>query len=204
MADIRRALLVRAFGLLYGPLAALHEPAGWLLSGPAWHGRRAMALDPYPGGAMLDLGCGDGRLLMLAQRTGVFAFGIDPSEAATRRARRRGVAVVRASASAIPAADGVVALVTSTYPGDWVFDEAVLREVARVLRADGEVRILLAGTTTVGRLSRARAIVSRAVYGDRSHAALPSPPAVDGLDGSIVVRPDAWGESVWWLARRRG
>lgn len=204
MADLRRALLVRAFALLYGPLAALHEPAGWLVSGPAWNGRRAMALDPLPDGAMLDLGCGDGRLLMLAERAGIAGFGIDPSESMTRRARRHGIAVVRASASAIPAVDGAVALVTSTYPGDWVFDEAVMREVARVLRADGEARILLGGTTTVGRLSRVRTVLSRAVYGDRRSGAGAGPPAVDGLDGSIVVRPDAWGESMWWLARRRG
>ncbi len=201
---MRRAVLTRLFALLYGPLAWLHEPAGLALAGAAWHGRRAMAIDPPPDGVLLDVGCGEGRLLAQARRAGVTAIGIDSSTVMTRRARRRGALVVRASASALPIASDSIARVTSTYPGEWIFDDVVLRELARVLRPDGDVRILIGGSTRRGRLAGARRLVARCVYGASGGDAWPGPRSVAGLDGAMRTVEDGWGESIWWIGRRVG
>lgn len=204
MAEVRRALLARAFSLLYGPLAWLHELAGRLLSGSAWNGRRALALDPAPDGLLLDLGCGEGRLLALATQAGIACLGVDPSRAMTRRARRRGVDVVRGDAIAVPLLDGTVSVVTSTYPGDWIYRPAVMDEIGRVLRPGGEVRILLGGAITRGRLSTPRRLAARVVYGRTNSDQLPALPTGNDLEGGAFVIPDRWGESLWWIGRRAG
>lgn len=201
VVEIRRAALGWGFSLLYGRLAFLHEPAGRLLNGPAWNCRRMMALDPPVFATLLDLGCGEGCLVARAARAGVLALGIDRSMSMIHRAQRRGVPVVCASASALPVSDGSMDVVTSTYPGVWIFDAAVFREVARVLRPGGEVRILLGGSITAGRWSQPRRILARIIYG-KQNSASPEAPTNDLLVGSIVIRKDRWGESVWWMGRR--
>lgn len=200
--DLRRAILTRAFDLLYGPLAALHEPAGRLLGGPAWARRRAQALEPATDGVLLDLGCGDGRLLALAGPHVGVALGVDASVPMTQRARRRGIAVVRATAGSLPFADASIAVVTSTYPGAWIFDAATVCEIARVLRPGGEIRILLGGTVRHGSLAGLRRLATRAVYGRSSEGRSFGLPPNDVLDGAVVVRIDDWGESIWWLGHR--
>ncbi len=97
---------------------------------------------PVDGGAVLDLACGEGRHLAPLRDAGARAFGLDLSLVLLRRARSRGVSVVRGDMRGLPVASGSLALVTSFFtsfgyfpdPGD---DESVLREVERVLRPGG-------------------------------------------------------------------
>lgn len=121
---------------IYDPLCALLERGGlgrwrsWLVSGAR--------------GRTLDLGCGTGRNLPLLPR-GTVAVGLDPSWHTLRRARRRapGAALVVGSAEALPFRDGAFDTVLSGLAFCSVPDAGKgLREVRRVLRPDGRLRML--------------------------------------------------------------
>jgi ubiquinone/menaquinone biosynthesis C-methylase UbiE len=95
-------------------------------------------------GRTLDLGCGTGRNLPLAP-AGVTVIGLDPSEDALRRARRRAphVPLVLASAEALPFRDATFETVLSGLVFCSVPDATRgLHEVRRVLRPDGQLRMM--------------------------------------------------------------
>jgi SAM-dependent methyltransferase len=102
-------------------------------------GRAAAArlLGPGPG-ALLDLGCGTGAQTVAFRDAGWDVTGVDASEDMLRRARERGLEVVRADASSLPfedaSFDAAVSLWTHTDVDDFA---AAVGEVTRVLRADG-------------------------------------------------------------------
>ena len=121
---------------LYDALCALCEATGlarwrsWLVAGAR--------------GRVLDLGCGTGRNLPLLP-AGTHAVGLEPSWEALQRARRRAprVPLVVGSAEALPfrgaAFDTVLSgLVFCSVPDP----RQGLREVRRVLRPDGQLRML--------------------------------------------------------------
>jgi ubiquinone/menaquinone biosynthesis C-methylase UbiE len=121
---------------IYDALCGLMERGGfgrwrrWLVSGAR--------------GRTLDLGCGTGRNLPLLP-AGTRAIALDPSSEALRRARRRapGVPLLRASAEALPFRDGTFDTVLSGLVFCSVGDPLRgLGEVRRVLRPDGELRML--------------------------------------------------------------
>jgi SAM-dependent methyltransferase len=92
-------------------------------------------------GPVLDLGCGDGHFASLAL-PGLHPLGVDRAAGPLREAARRRVyrAVVRADASSLPFRSGTFGTVVSNsvlehIPGV----EAVLAEVARVLRTGGRL-----------------------------------------------------------------
>lgn len=104
---------------------------------------RDAGLDP---GAVLDIGCGTGKLLAaVADRwPGAVLHGVDPAEAmlaiAGQRLPTARLGVGRAEDLPLP--DGSVDLVFSTTSfGHWTDAEAGLREVRRVLRPGGCVLI---------------------------------------------------------------
>lgn len=61
----------------------------------------AGALGELPGGRLLDVGCGDGELGEMMVKRGWRANGIEPSEAAVRRARERGVDAVEGTLATV-------------------------------------------------------------------------------------------------------
>lgn len=121
---------------IYDALCALCERRGF------GHWRRWLAAGAR--GRTLDLGCGTGRTLPLLP-SGTRTIALDPSRDALARARRRAptVPLVRASAEALPFRDGAFDTVLSGLVFCSVGDPARgLTEVRRVLRADGELRML--------------------------------------------------------------
>lgn len=95
-------------------------------------------------GRTLDLGCGTGRNLPWLPPD-ARAIGVDPSADALRSARRRApnAPLVRARAEALPFRDGAFDTVLSGLVFCSVDDPARgLAEVRRVLRRDGQLRML--------------------------------------------------------------
>jgi ubiquinone/menaquinone biosynthesis C-methylase UbiE len=121
---------------LYDGLCAVMERTGlapfrrWLAAGAR--------------GRTLDVGCGTGRGLPF-YGPGARVVGIDPARASLARAARRlpGARLVQASAEALPFHDSVFDTVVSSLVFCSVPDPARgFVEVKRVLRADGQLRML--------------------------------------------------------------
>jgi len=89
-------------------------------------------------GKLLDVGCGTGAHTAAFGEHGWDVVGVDISEDQLRLARERGVEVVQADVAALPfddaSFDAVISMWTHTDVDDF---SALLREAARVLRADG-------------------------------------------------------------------
>ena len=121
---------------LYDALCSLSEATGlarwrgWLVAGAR--------------GCVLDVGCGTGRNLPLVP-DGARAVGLEPSWEALQRARHRAprVPIVIGSVEALPFRDAAFDTVLSGLVFCSVPDpQRGLREVRRVLRPDGELRML--------------------------------------------------------------
>lgn len=98
---------------------------------------RAELLPPPRAGALLvDVACGGGLLAPYAR--GYRHVGVDLSAGSLAQARRHGVEVVRADATALPLRDGVADVVVAGEVFEHVADvDAVVAEIARVLRPGG-------------------------------------------------------------------
>jgi SAM-dependent methyltransferase len=106
-------------------------------------------LDLQPGDTYLDISCGRGELLQLAQAAGVEAHGVDISFAALQAGRRRlNVAnLVSANGQLLPYTDGRFSVVSNIGSLEHYLDmKAAVRETARVMRPDGRAIILLPNT----------------------------------------------------------
>jgi SAM-dependent methyltransferase len=199
----RQRLLRASFNLLYGPLAACHEPIGLALFGQAWHARRLELLEcESSDGVMLDIGCGEGRLLASTPVGCTIRLGVEPSSVMARRARHRGILVIRGQSQRLPLATGSVCMVVCSYPGPWLFEPGTWEELARVTRPGAQVRLLLGGTIERGPAARLRTFALRVGYGRSVHAELPEIGTTD-IFGAYERRDDRWGEAIYWFGVRR-
>lgn len=206
LRTIRATILRRAFELLYGPLLFLHEPAGWILFGRAWRRRRSRLLTLCGrNGITMDLGCGSGILLEEAAQHSQLAFGVDRSQTAAERASKRGVLAVCGDARCLPVQTSSVETVVCSYPGPWIVAPECWAELARVLRPEGTVTILLGGTIERGEGGRLRSLVIRLVYGHNSTDAarlLAGELGHPQVPGTIRILHDQWGAAVYWVGQR--
>jgi ubiquinone/menaquinone biosynthesis C-methylase UbiE len=89
-------------------------------------------------GRLLDVGCGGGANALAFAEQGWTVTGVDISPAQLELARRRGVEVVEADASALSFEDASFDAAVSIFTHTDVDDFAdVIREIARVLRGEG-------------------------------------------------------------------
>lgn len=124
-----------------GPLAALH----WLADA-----RAPLVPPPAPADVLVDLGVGGG---LMATRVGGYRhIGVDLATSALEVARARGVAPVRADISRLPLADGCAGVVVAGEILEHVEHlEAVVEEIARVLRPGGTVVLDTISSTRLAR-----------------------------------------------------
>jgi 2-polyprenyl-6-hydroxyphenyl methylase / 3-demethylubiquinone-9 3-methyltransferase len=91
-----------------------------------------------PGALLVDVACGGGLMATHVARRGYRHVGLDLSPSAVAVARRHGLHVVRADASALPLLDDCADVVVAGEVLEHVTDLAgVVREVCRVLRPSG-------------------------------------------------------------------
>lgn len=121
-------------------------PYELLASAPVWDEHCARLAAELPVGArlVLDLGCGPGNSTVhLRDAVGPGAIGGDYALPMLRRARRRGLPLVRLDASALPFRSGALDAVTFHSVLYLLPDRAAaLREVVRVLRPGGRAVLL--------------------------------------------------------------
>lgn len=121
---------------LYDGMTAIMD----LLGLKTW--RRALVAGV--GETVLEVGCGTGRNLPLYGRT-AWVVGLEPDQAALARARQRrpGTTLVVGTVEALPFRSGNFGTVVSSLVFCSVNDPAAgLREVRRVLKPEGELRML--------------------------------------------------------------
>lgn len=101
---------------------------------------------PAPGGTVVDLGCGEGRLGRLLQAVGYQVIGIDRSSTLVRAAAAASPAwpVVLADAAALPIASQSVSLIVASMSLHDIDDlTGAIREASRVLRPGGQFCIAI-------------------------------------------------------------
>lgn len=96
-------------------------------------------------GPVLEIGCGDGRVLEMLRLAGHVVVGLDIDATALQAAKRRGLgALVRGDGEALPFADESFGAVVSGYFSANLMDrDRMLSEVARVLKPGGTVAYTL-------------------------------------------------------------
>ncbi|MFA6096450.1 MAG: class I SAM-dependent methyltransferase [Candidatus Paceibacterota bacterium] len=96
-----------------------------------------------PGLKILDLGCGDGRLSAELVRKGHEVWGVDIFPNGIEDAKKKGINAIEADIEAkLPFQDSAFDLVLALDTLEHLYDEeGVLKEVFRILKADGKVII---------------------------------------------------------------
>jgi ubiquinone/menaquinone biosynthesis C-methylase UbiE len=150
------------------PQGAFGVVIGWLMAHLNATQNRATveALDPPPGGAVLEIGFGPGQALEMLSRKAALGLiaGADHSELMVERARRRleprrGAAALdlrQAEAEALPFADEAFDLVYAVNSYHlWPDKEAALAEIAGVLKPGGQVVLSIRDFRVDGRFEAA-------------------------------------------------
>lgn len=167
--SVRRGL----FELLYKN-RALYWFASTIPFAGQWRVWQRLALAHLLGQDVLEVGCGIGDLLVDMAQAGYHCQAIDRSPqmvAATRAKLARkgladGVEVVEGRVQALPFADASFDSVVSTFPTEYIYDPATLREIARVLRPGGRLIIVIgAGLLPVGPVNFLLTLLHALVYG---------------------------------------
>jgi trans-aconitate methyltransferase len=177
-------------------------------------------LNARPGEKILDLGCGDGQLTSRLAETGAEVAGVDASPAMVEAARTRGVDAQQAAAEKLPFPAGKFDAVFSNAALHWVRgQDEMMREVRRVLRADGRFVAEMGGHGNIAAMRVAfTAVLERHGFGDRKgdENYYPSPEAYRRrLEGNgfavermeLIPRPTVLGEggmAGWLRTFRRG
>lgn len=167
MSGLARAWLgVVNFGfrLLYNELAFTYDTVSNVVSLGAWRCWQRAALKHLSApddGLILEIAHGTGDLQLDLRAGGWRTVGLDLSPHMGRIARgklaRHGVnaPLLRGRSDALPFASGIFAGVVSTFPAAFIGTEGTLREVRRVLRADGVFVIVPGARFTGGGAARA-------------------------------------------------
>jgi ubiquinone/menaquinone biosynthesis C-methylase UbiE len=150
-ASALTVLLRIAFHLLYHQLAFMYDAVAWIVSAGEWTDWRRCVLPYLPPGRLLEVAHGTGTLSLDMADRGHSVTAVDLSPAMgsialgkIRRRRRKSPGrpttepvLVRADVQKLPFRSGAFSAATATFPADFVFQAATLREMHRALRSGG-------------------------------------------------------------------
>jgi len=131
-------------------MAWTYDLVAWLVSFGQWTAWGCAAIPHLQGRCVLELAHGPGHLLVAMSRAGFAPVGLDLSPQMGRLARNRlhrgGIPtppLVRARAQALPLRAGSFDSVVSTFPTEFIFDPATLKEMARVMGQGGKAVVVV-------------------------------------------------------------
>jgi ubiquinone/menaquinone biosynthesis C-methylase UbiE len=134
------SLIKFGFKLLYNQLAWSYDIVAWSVSFGQWSAWRRLALLFLQPGPSLELAYGTGGFFVDMLDAGCQPYGIDLSPYMARLAGRRllrretPLRLSRSKAQALPFPSNSFTNVVATFPTNYIFDDATLAEVRRVLR----------------------------------------------------------------------
>ena len=147
--------LIRTFfRLLYGPLALTYDAVAWLVSFGEWKAWGRTAIAYLSNAPVLELGHGPGHLQLTLAQIGMASVGLDLSPQMGRVAQRRLTKggfrprLVRASAQALPFADGAFPQIVATFPTEYIIHPHTLAEINRVLPVNGKIVVVATAIIT--------------------------------------------------------
>lgn len=181
---IASRLLIRAFELLYGPLAGAYDAVSAIGFVGEWRRWQREVVRLVDDGPVLELGAGTGDLLPHLAAAGLRPIGLDLSPKMLAHARRKLLRrqltglLVRADARKLPFPAETFGSVVATFPSDYILTTETWHEIERVLRPGGRAVVAIAGTLASDSPGRAiRAALYRLLYGpEPPRLALPTPP----------------------------
>jgi len=196
-----RRFLKLAFHLFYNQFAFTYDTVAWLVSFGQWRAWGATALDRVRGPRVLELGHGPGHLLVTLTRSGFHPVGVDLSpnmiRLAQRRLQRAGLRTpqVRARAPWLPFRSGEFDSVVATFPTEYLFRVDTLREIQRVLTADG--RLIVVVGASLGRSGPSARFIDwlYTITGQREAPAADEPSAFEQAGLIAEVETDTIGRS---------
>ena len=144
------------FKHLYHGFAWAYDLVANIVSLGRWKKWILEILPLLQGSNVLELGFGPGHLQVALQNNGFIAFGLDESIQMGRMAvhrlslsgKKQTHRIVRAIAEAIPYPVSSFDCIVATFPTPYIFLPETISEIARVLRKDGKLVILLAAKPT--------------------------------------------------------
>jgi ubiquinone/menaquinone biosynthesis C-methylase UbiE len=146
---IWRRLVDHGFRLLYQELAWSYDLVAWLVSKGYWQTWGKTALEHLRGTRVLELGHGPGHLLVALKEHGFRPIGLDVSQQMGRSAQGRLIAsghapkLAQGRAQNLPFLEQAFDSIVATFPTAYILDPMTLDEIARVLRPDGRLVVVL-------------------------------------------------------------
>src|SRR6185312_12713849 len=208
--SLRMRILREIFGLLYRN-RYLYWFASTVPFAGQWRVWQRLALPRIRGARVLEIGCGPGKLLADMVRAGYTCAAVDRSlqmvNAARDELKRQGLSetpISQGDVQHLPFLGESFDTVVSTFPTEYIYQPAALREVARVLRPGGRLVVVLGAGLLPTRLPLLPLVgIARLVYGKSEPAAghgctvaaqaAPLPLAAAGLTGKPqCVRGPFW------------
>lgn len=146
-----RWLIKLGFHLFYNPLAFTYDSVAWLVSFGQWANWRRLTLDFLQPGPTLELAFGTGGLFIDMLEAGHRPAGIDLSPymariaAAKLRRKNLPLRLSRTRAQSLPFPNDYFFNVVATFPTNYIFEDATLAEICRVLADNGRLIVVAEG-----------------------------------------------------------
>ncbi|MEO0563822.1 MAG: class I SAM-dependent methyltransferase [Chloroflexota bacterium] len=145
------------FRLLYNEMAFTYDTVSWVVSLGAWREWQRTALNHLPhteNNTVLELAFGTGNLHQDLLLDGYRVVGLDLSPHMARitsaklQREQLPINLLRGRGEALPFANEAVDAVVCTFPTPFIFEQATLENLYRVLKPGGRLVIVLSGMLT--------------------------------------------------------